>query len=104
MVLVRSAAKQGRIGPKLLEARSRPEIFRHTCAVVFGLAPRWGDDGGVTVVISSPLTRADVEAVFDEISEEHHVAGIALRFDEQPGGHLRAIFEPTRPMMSTDID
>lgn len=100
MVLVDSASKQGRIDHELLEARSRPEIFRHICAVVFDVAPRWGTEGdgfdeGAAIVVTSPLlTRADVQSLFDEISEKFHVAGIDLRFDQQDGGPLQAIFEP----------
>jgi len=96
MVLAYSAPKQGRIGHEPLEARSRREIFRHICAVVFDVAPRWGDaiDEGAAIVVTSPLlTRADVQSVFDEISEKYHVAGIALRFDEQDGRPLQAIFD-----------
>jgi hypothetical protein len=40
------------------------------------------------------ITRADVQSAFDEISEQYHVAGIELRFDQQNGGPLQAIFEP----------
>jgi hypothetical protein len=97
MVLAHSAPRQGRIGHEPLEARSRREIFRHICAVVFDVAPRWGDaiDEGAAIVVTSPLlSRADVQSVFDEISEKYHVAGIALRFDEQDGRPPQAIFEP----------
>lgn len=97
MMLAHSAPRQGRIGDEPLEARSRREIFRHICAVVFEVAPRWGDaiDEGAAIAVTSPLlTRADVQSVFDEISEKHHVAGVALRFDEQYGRPLQAIFEP----------
>jgi hypothetical protein len=101
MVLTHSASKQGRIGHQPLEARSRREIFRHICAVVFDVAARWGDrwgdaiDEDAAIVVTSPLlTRADVQSVFDEISEKYHVGGIALRFDEQDGRPLQAIFEP----------
>ena len=92
-----SALKQGRIGHEPLEARSRREIFRHIYAVVFDLAPRWGDAicEGAAIMVTSPLpTPADVQSAFDEISEKFHVAGIDLRFDEQDGGSLHAIFEP----------
>ena len=64
------------------------------CAVVFDLAPRWGDKGAAIVVRSSLLTRAAVQSVFDEISEKYHVAGIGLRFDQRDGRPLHAIFEP----------
>ncbi len=97
MVPGHTASKQGRIRHELLEARSRPEIFRHICAVVFEVAPQWGDaiDDGVAIVVSGPLlTRSDVQSAFDEISEKYRVAGIDLRFDEHDGGPLHAIFEP----------
>jgi hypothetical protein len=97
MMRTHSASKQGSIGHEPLKARSRREIFRHICAVVFDVAPRWGDaiDAGAAIVVtSSPLTRADVQSAFDEISEQYHVAGIDLRFDQQNGGPLQAIFEP----------
>ena len=54
MVLVHPASKQTQSGRVLLEARSRPEIFRQTCAVVFDLAPRWGDEGAV-IVLTGPF-------------------------------------------------
>ena len=95
MALVHSAARQGRIAQGPLEARSRREVFRHTCAVVLDRAPRWGDEGAVIVVTNPLLTRADVQSAFDEISEKYRVAGIGLRFDQQDGGPLQAIFEPT---------
>ena len=94
MVLVRSTSRQARIAAEPLEARSRREIFRHTCAVVFDLAPTWGDEGAAMVVKNPLLTRADIQSAFDQISEKYHVAGITLRFDEQDGGRLQAIFEP----------
>ncbi len=100
MVLVHPASKQTRSGRVPLEARSRPEIFRQTCAVVFDLAPRWGyegDEGAVLVLTSPLLTRADVQSAFDAISDEYHVAGIDLRFDVQADGSLQAIFEPFDP-------
>jgi hypothetical protein len=96
MMVVHSASQQGSIGHESLEARSRQEIFRQICAVVFDVAPRWRwSDGDAAIVVTSPLlTRADVQSAFDEISEKYHVAGIGLRFEEQAGGPLRAIFEP----------
>ena len=94
MVLVRSTPRQARIGSEPLEARSQHEIFRHTCAVVFGLASAWGDEGAAMVVTNPLLTRADIQSAFDQISEQYHVAGITLRFDEQDDGRLQAIFEP----------
>jgi hypothetical protein len=100
MVLVHPASQQTQSGRVLLEARSRPEIFRQTCAVVFDLAPRWGDelDERAVIVLTSPLlTRADVQSAFDAISDEYHVAGIDVRFDEQDDGSLQAIFEPFGP-------
>jgi hypothetical protein len=65
--------------------------------VVFALAQRWGDEGAAIVVTSPLLTRADVQSAFDEISEKYHVAGIDLRFDEQDGEPLQAIFGRIRP-------
>ena len=97
MMRTHSASKQGSIGHEPLKARSRREIFRHIYAVVFDLAPRWGDAicEGAAIMVTSPLpTPADVQSAFDEISEKFHVAGIDLRFDEQGGGSLHAIFEP----------
>lgn len=78
------------VGP--LEAGSRQEIFRETSAVVFKVAWTLGDESATIALTNPRLTRADVQSVFDEISEKHHVAGIDLRFDEQVGGGLRAIY------------
>ena len=94
MMIVDSASTPGRVGHELRQARSRRELFRHTCEAVVDMAPRWGDEGTAIVVTSPPLTRADVQSVFDEISEEYDIAGIQLRFVEQNGGSLQAIFEP----------
>jgi hypothetical protein len=96
IVLMHSASQQDSIGQEPLEARSRREIFRHTCAVLLDMAPSWGDEGAVIVVTSPLLTRADVQSAFDQISEKYHVAGIDLRFDQQDEGALQAIFEPSR--------
>jgi hypothetical protein len=94
MAPLRFASRQSMTGDEQLEARSRQEIFRHMCAVVFDLAPRWGDRGAEIVVTGSLLTRAAVQSVFDEISEKYHVGGIGLRFDQRDGRLLRVIFEP----------
>jgi hypothetical protein len=94
MAPLHSATKHGSAGDEPLEARSRQEVFRQMSAVVFDLAPRWGDKGAAIVVRSSLLTRAAVQSVFDEISEKYHVAGIRLRFDQRDGWPLHAIFEP----------
>jgi hypothetical protein len=93
MVVVNSASKQVRSSHQPLEARSRRELFRHTSAVVFELAPAWDVDGAAIVVTHHPLTRADVQRAFDEISQKHHVEGIALRFEEHAGEPLHATFE-----------
>lgn len=76
------------------EARTRQELFRLTSSVVHDGAPTWGDRHTGFVVANPLLTRADVQSVFDEISEKHNVAGIALRFEKRPDERLQAIFEP----------
>jgi hypothetical protein len=86
--------KQGNIGQEPLAARSRREIFRHISAVVLDVAPTWGDEDTAIVATSPLVTRADIQSVFDEITEKYHVAGINLRFDVQAGCPLRAILEP----------
>ena len=93
MMIADSASTTGRVRHELREARSRRELFRHICEAVGDMAPRWGDEG-TAIVVTSPMTRADVQSVFDAISEEYHIAGIQLRFVEQSGGPLQAIFEP----------
>ena len=77
----------------LLEAGARQEVFRRTCAVVLDLAQTWGDEGLAIMVLSPPLTRADVQSAFDEISEKFSVAGIELRFGEHESGCPQAVFE-----------
>jgi hypothetical protein len=96
---MRPVTLQTKNGHMPLEVRSPRELFRQTSAVVFDLAPRWGavDDSAAIVVTSPLLTRADVQSAFDEISEKYHVAGITLRFNQQDGGPLKAIFEPSNP-------
>lgn len=94
MVHAHSASKRVSSRHESIEARSRQEIFRHIRAVVLDVAPGWGDDGAAIVVTSPPLTRADVQSAFDEISEKYHVGGIDLHFDEEAGGPLKAVFGP----------
>ena len=54
------------------------------------------------MVVKDPrLTRVDVRAVFDEVSEKFRVTGIRLRFDEQKDEGIRAIFEPWHELRST---
>ena len=75
------------------EARSRREVILRTCAVVRDLAQTWGDDGAAVVDMHPPLTRADVQSAFDEISEKFCVSGIDLCFGEHESGRLQAIFQ-----------
>jgi hypothetical protein len=74
------------------EARSRREVILRTWVVVRDLAQTWGDEGAAVVVMRPPLTRADVQSAFREVSEKFCVGGIDLCFDEQESGRLRAIF------------
>ena len=86
-----------RTARKRLEARSRQEIFRHACSVVFEEAPAWGEDDAVVLELRNPLLgREDVEATFDGISEKFNVSGIDLRFWERPRLPLQAIFRASR--------
>jgi hypothetical protein len=79
----------------LREARSRQELVRETCAVILEMALTGTDEGAAIVLRNPLLTLADVQSVFDEISETFYVTGIDLSFDEQDGGRLRAIFAPS---------
>jgi hypothetical protein len=84
------------------QAQTRQELFHQTCEVIFGLAPTWTDESHAIVVVKDArMTRADVQAVFDEISEKFRVTGIYLRFGEQEDGGIRAIFEPGSEPRST---
>jgi hypothetical protein len=74
------------------EARSRRQVILRTCVVVLDLAQTWGDEGAAVVVMHPPLTRADVQSAFREVSEKFCVGGIDLCFDEHESGRLRAIF------------
>lgn len=76
------------------EVRTRQELFQRMYSLIFGVSPFWDEEDSATFVIGPSLTRADVEDVFDVISEKHHVGGIAVRFDPQDDGHLHAVFEP----------
>jgi hypothetical protein len=74
-----------RTARKCLEARSRQDIFRHACSVVFEEAPAWGEDDAVVLELRNPLLgREDVEGTFEGISEKFNVSGIDLRFWERP--------------------
>ena len=78
----------------VLAACSRQELLRHISTVVHDVAPRWGDEESVTILItSSVLDCADVEAAFDEIDEVCHIDGIDLRVHRQQGECLRAVLE-----------
>ena len=72
----------------------RHELFRETSALVVDLALSWADTEPATVplVVHPPLTRVDVQMVFDEISEQYHVTGIGIHFDEEEDGRIRAVF------------
>ena len=74
------------------EARSRREAILCTCAVVLDLGHTWGDEGAVELVMHPPLTPADVQSAFDEVSEKFGVGGIDLCFEEHESGPRRAIF------------
>ena len=81
--------------PGRSEARSREELFRRTCAVVFEMAPAWGSTGAAIVVAAPPLNQAAVQSAFDEISEKYGVTGIDLHFADEDGRRLHAIFSPS---------
>ncbi len=93
-----SKPKQSRSACQVLEAREREELFRHTCAVVLRLGPTWKHEGTAIIVVKDPaLTRADVKAMFGAICEQYRVGGIGLRFREEDGEPLHAIFERRLP-------
>ena len=86
-----------RTARKRLEARSRQDIFRHACSVVFEEAPAWVEDDAVVLELRNPLLgREDVEGTFEGISEKFNVSGIDLRFWERPRLPLQAIFRASR--------
>jgi hypothetical protein len=90
------------MGVELLDARTPQELFRHLSAVVFEIAPTWGDDGTAMIVLNGPLmNRSVVETMFGQICEKHGVSGIALRFRERYGEPPRAILEH-RPATSEE--
>jgi hypothetical protein len=81
-------------GRQPLGVRSRRDLFRRISVVVHHLAPRWDTDNtSVVVVKNTRVSPADIQTVFDTISEKYHVAGINLRYTRQANGYLRAIFE-----------
>ena len=83
------------------QAQTRQELFHQTCEVIVGLAPTWTDKSHAIVVVKDArMTRADVQAVFDEISEKFRVTRISLASATKDGG-IRAIFEPCREPRST---
>ena len=48
-----------------------------------------------------PITRADVQAAFDEIDEKLHLVGIDLRFEKHA---VKAIFDPAGAQPQRDLD
>jgi hypothetical protein len=81
------------------EARSRHELFQQTSALVLDIALSSADEepASVRLVVHPPLTRVDVQMVFDEIGEQYHVTGIGIHFDEDEDGRIEAVFTSSSP-------
>ena len=93
MALTHSVTSKGRVAHEALEARSRRELLRLTRQVVTFTAPRWRNDGVVSIVVRDPaLTKADIRSAFDEIHEKLHVDRVALRVDDRERRGLLAVF------------
>jgi hypothetical protein len=64
--------------------------------VVHEVAPRWGEEDSVTIMVTSPvLDCADAESAFHEIDEVCHIDGIDLRVHQQQGECLHVVLEPS---------
>ena len=72
------------------------EVLRAMRARVFDAVRRCCQGERAVVPMPAPITRADLQAVVDEIDEKYHLVGIELHF-ERHDGTLRAIFEPAVP-------
>ena len=91
--LVESGRARAQATPAALaETRSRRDLFRQTCTVLLEVAPGWCEGDATVVIATPPLTGADVQSTFDEVSEKYRVSGVALHLEED-GGKVRAIFE-----------
>jgi hypothetical protein len=76
--------------------RSNREEVRHARAIVFDATRSCCEGDAAVVTVEAPITRADIQAAFDEIDEKHHLVGIELHFERHDGA-LKAIFEPIEP-------
>ncbi len=74
----------------------RRENVRHARAIVFDATRSCCEGDTAIVTLDAPISRADIQAAFDEIDEKYHLVGIELHFERRDGA-LRAIFEPTEP-------
>ena len=83
----RYASAHGRVGDV------KREQLRRTRHAVLEATNTCGHGERAVVTVLPPVTRADIQAVFDEIDEKHHVVGIKLRFDHEQDT-VKAIFDP----------
>ena len=72
---------------------SRGEQFQRIRAAVLEATNTCGESQTAVVLFAPPITRADVQAAFDEIDEKLHLVGIHLRFGLEQDT-VTAIFEP----------